>query len=195
MNVPTGNLDLHASRLAISDSSANLVAEMAIEELVRARLRQARLERGLTVAGLADRAGMATSTVSRLETGARRLSLMQIERLARALDRSTDALLATSPSPVAARDGRTWRPIGAERPDGPHVYRVVLPVELPVRHQHAGHQWLHVLAGTVRLVVGDSDRRLPAGATADFSTWEPHALVAVDRPAEALLVFRAVTPT
>jgi hypothetical protein len=47
----------------------------------------------------------------------------------------------------------------------------------------------------VRLLVGDSDRTLTAGATADFSTWEPHALVAVDRPAEALLVFRAVTPT
>jgi len=168
---------------------------MAIEELVRARLRQARFERGLTVAELADRAGMSASTVSRLETGARRLTLAQIERLARALERPTDALLGTSPDPVAARDGRTWWPVGAERPDGPHVYRVVLPVEPPVRHQHAGHQWLHVLAGTVRLLVGDSDRALPAGATADFSTWEPHALVAVDHPAEALVVFRATTST
>lgn len=143
---------------------------------------------------MADRAGLAASTVSRLETGARRLTLTHVERLARALERSTDALLATHPSPVPARDGRTWWPVGPERPDGPRVYRVVLPVGEAVRHQHEGHQWLHVLHGTARLLVGETDRTLRAGETADFSTWEPHALFAVDRPAEALVVFRG-TPT
>jgi transcriptional regulator with XRE-family HTH domain len=168
---------------------------MAIEDRVRARLRQARFERGLTVAAVAARAGMTASTVSRLETGARRLTLAHLERLARALERSADALLATHPSPVAvpARDGRTWWPVGPERPDGPRVYRVVLPVEEPVRHQHEGHQWLHLLDGIARLLVGDTDRTLQAGETADFFTWEPHALVAVDRTAEALMVFRAAT--
>jgi transcriptional regulator with XRE-family HTH domain len=166
---------------------------MAIDELVRARLRQARLERGLTVAELAERAGMTASTVSRLETGARRLSLAHVERLARALERPTDALLATEARPVPARDGRTWSPVGPERPDGPHVYRVVLPVEEPIRHQHEGHQWLHILAGTARLIIGDDDRTMRTGDTTDFSTWEPHALVAVGRPAEALIVFRNTT--
>jgi transcriptional regulator with XRE-family HTH domain len=163
---------------------------MAIEDRVRARLRQARFERGLTVAQLAGRAGMTASTVSRLETGARRLSLSHVERLAEALGLPTDALLATRPSPDPAHDGRTWRPVGRERPDGPRVFRVELPVEDPTRHQHEGHQWLHVLDGRVRLLVGAADRVLEAGETAEFSTWEPHALVAVDRPAEALIVFR-----
>ena len=163
---------------------------MAIEDLVRARLRQTRFERGLTVAEVAARAGMTPSTVSRLETGARRLTLAHVERLARALDRSTDALLATDPSPVPARDGRTWWPVGPERPDGARVYRIVLPVGETARHQHEGHQWLHLLDGTARLLVGGTDRVLRAGDTADFSTWEPHALFALDRPAEALVVFR-----
>jgi len=167
---------------------------MAIDDLVRSRLRQARFERGLTVAEVAERAAMTASTVSRLETGARRLTLAHVERLAHALERPTDALLATQLSPVPARDGRTWSPVGPERPYGPHVYRVVLPVEEPVRHQHEGHQWLHILDGTARLIVGDVDRTLRAGETADFPTWEPHALVAVVRPAEALIVFRR-TPT
>ena len=173
---------------------AKLVVEMAIEDRVRARLRQGRFERGLSLAQLADRAGMTASTVSRLETGARRLTLAQVERLADALELSTDALLATQPSPDPARDGRTWWPVGPERPDGPRVYRVVLPVEAPVRHQHEGHQWLYVLDGTVRLVVGAADRVLQVGETAEFSTWEPHALVAVDRPAETLVIFRLLIP-
>jgi transcriptional regulator with XRE-family HTH domain len=167
---------------------------MAIDDVVRTRLRQARFERGLTVAEVAERAGMTASTVSRLETGARRLTLAHVERLARALERSTDALLAIHPSPVPAQDGRTWWPCGPERPEGPRVYRVVLPVEEPVRHQHDGHQWLHVLDGTARLLVGDTDRTLEAGDSVDFSTWEPHALVALDRPAEALVVFRPAVP-
>ena len=167
---------------------------LALEDVVRARLRQARFERGLTVAQVAGRTGLTPSTVSRLETGARRLTLAHVERLARALERSADALLATDPSPVPARDGRTWWPVGPERPDGPRVLGVGLPVEEAVRHQHEGHQWLHVLDGTTRLLVGETDRTLHTGETADFSTWEPHALFAVDRPAEALVVFRATTP-
>jgi transcriptional regulator with XRE-family HTH domain len=163
---------------------------MAIEDRVRARLRQARFERGLSLAQLGDRAGMTASTISRLETGARRLTLAQVERLAEALEISTDALLAERPSPDPARDGRTWWPVGPERPEGPRVYRVTLPVEAPVRHQHEGHQWLYVLDGTVHLLVGAADRTLVAGETAAFSTWEPHALVAVGRPAEALIIFR-----
>jgi transcriptional regulator with XRE-family HTH domain len=166
---------------------------MAIEELVRTRLRQARFESGLTVAEVAARAGMTASTVSRLETGARRLTLAHVERLAGALGRAPDTLLATLPAPVRARDGRIWRPVGPERPDGARVYRVVLPVQAPVRHQHEGHQWVHLLDGIARLLVGASDRTLRAGDTAEFSTWEPHALVALDRPAEALIVFRAVS--
>lgn len=163
---------------------------MALDDLVRARLRQARFERGLTVAQVAARAGLTASTVSRLETGARRLTLAHVERLAGALGRPVDALLTSTPDPVPARDGRTWTPVGAEHPDGPRVFRVVLPVEEPVRHQHEGHQWLHVLTGTARLVVGATDRVLQAGDTAELSTWEPHALVAVGSPAEALIVFR-----
>jgi transcriptional regulator with XRE-family HTH domain len=161
---------------------------MAIEEQVRARLRQARFERGLSLADVGARAGMTASAVSRLETGARRLTLAQVERLAEALEVSTDALLAGVPTP--ARDGRVWSAVGAERTSGPRVYRIAVPVQAPELHQHEGHQWLHVLSGVVRLVVGASDRVLREGETAEFSTWEPHSLGAVGAAAEVLVVFR-----
>jgi transcriptional regulator with XRE-family HTH domain len=163
---------------------------MAIEEQVRARLRQARFERGLSLAALGERAGMTASAVSRLETGARRLTLTQVERLAEALEVSADALLAGAVESTPARDGRVWSAVGAERTSGPRVYRVVVPVDAPERHQHEGHQWLHVLSGEVRLVVGAVDRVLGVGETAEFSTWEPHSLGAVGAPAEVLVVFR-----
>ncbi|MDA0183166.1 helix-turn-helix transcriptional regulator [Solirubrobacter phytolaccae] len=163
---------------------------MAIEEQVRARLRQARFERGLSLAELGERAGLTASTISRLETGARRLTLAQVERLAAALELSTDALLASDAEPSPARDGRVWQPVGDESTSGPRVYRIVVPVEAPARHQHEGHQWLHVLSGTVRLIVGAGERELREGDSAEFSTWEPHALSAVGHPAEALVVFR-----
>jgi transcriptional regulator with XRE-family HTH domain len=42
---------------------------------IRARLRALREERGLSLDGVADAAGMAPSTLSRLETGKRRLAV------------------------------------------------------------------------------------------------------------------------
>jgi len=171
-------------------AAANLVAGMAIEEQVRARLRQARFERGLSLADVGARVGMTASAVSRLETGARRLTLVQVERLAEALEVSTDALLASEPEVGPARDGRTWVPVGEEATTGARVYRIAVPVHAPDLHQHEGHQWLHVLDGVVRLVVGPVERVLQAGETAEFSTWEPHALGAVGAPAEVLVVFR-----
>src|SRR3954451_20552198 len=91
MRPPATSISMPPS-LAAGIVPANLVAEMAIEDRVRTRLRHARFERGLTVAQVADRAGMAASTVSRLETGGRRLTLVQVERLAPALELSPDVL-------------------------------------------------------------------------------------------------------
>src|SRR5262245_14963196 len=112
---PPGTSICMQTSLEAFATPANLVAGMAIEERVRARLRQARFERGLSLAELGERAGMTASTVSRLETGARRLTLAQVERLADALELSTDALLVEEAAPSPSFDGRTWQPVGEER--------------------------------------------------------------------------------
>jgi transcriptional regulator with XRE-family HTH domain len=168
-----------------------------LEDRVRARLRQVRFERGLSVAGLARASGLAASTVSRLETGARRLTLAHVAGLARAMDVSIDELVAADPArltadnPPRSRDGKTWHAIGPERPTGARVYRVRIPDDLghPRLHSHEGHQWLYVLDGTVRLVIEQHDLVLNEGQAAEFHTWRPHWIGALDRPAEALIIF------
>ena len=60
---------------------------------VRRRLRELRTQRGLTLEEVATRADIDVSTLSRLESGKRRLALDHLPRLASALSVSTDDLL------------------------------------------------------------------------------------------------------
>lgn len=113
------------------------------------------------------------------------------------MDVPTDELLATDPAqranddPSRSRDGKTWQAVGPERTTGARVYRVGIPVDLrqPMLHSHEGHQWLYVLDGRVRLIIEDHDLILSQGQAAEFHTWRPHWLGAIDHPAEALVIF------
>lgn len=165
------------------------MANADFEDRVRARLRQARFERGLTLARLAAAAGLATSTVSRLETGARGLSLAHVDRLAAALGLAPEALVGAAPAaPAPAADGRGWEPLGDERTTGRRAYRVTVPAAAgpPQLHGHEGHQWLYVLGGALRLVTPDADLVLARGQAAELSTWTPHWLAG---PADLLVLF------
>lgn len=54
---------------------------------------------------------------------------------------------------------------------------------------HPGHDWLFVLSGTVHLTLGERQIAVKEGEAAEFSTMTPHAVTAVDEPAELLMVF------
>ncbi|ADB52246.1 helix-turn-helix domain-containing protein [Conexibacter woesei] len=172
-------------------------ADDDVEERVRGRLRQLRDERGLTLAEVAFAAGMATSTLSRLETGARRLTLAHLPALARALGIATDELVAAprravapDRSPWTTADGVTFVPL-TEPGDGPRVCRLLLPAGLhhPAPKTHEGHQRLHVIDGRLRLVLGGKEQILAPGDSTEFSTWLPHCSSAVEEPVELLVIF------
>jgi transcriptional regulator with XRE-family HTH domain len=87
-----------------------------LEDTARRRLRTLRQARGWTLDDLAARAHVGASTISRIETGQRRLALDQLVTLARALGVSVDDLLADDgagddvvirPSP-SADGGAVW---------------------------------------------------------------------------------------
>ena len=44
----------------------------------------------------------------------------------------------------------------------------------PLLRSHEGREWLYVLSGRLRLVLGDRDAVLGPGETADFDTNTPH---------------------
>lgn len=168
-----------------------------VEELVRSRLRAIRRHRGLSLDELADRSGVGASTISRLETGNRSISLDVLVPLARELGVGVDELLAQDddgdvvirPRPTDWHGMTIW-PLS--RPGSSMVsfkVRFEPVLEDPEPQVHPGHDWVFVLAGAVQLTLGERSIRIDQGESAEFPTMTPHAFRAVGGPAEAIMVF------
>ncbi|MUL77487.1 helix-turn-helix domain-containing protein [Mycolicibacterium sp. CBMA 226] len=172
-----------------------------IEARVRRRLRELRTQRGMTLEDVARAADIDISTLSRLESGKRRFALDHLPRLAAALSISTDELMrapeAEDPRVRGAshsRDGITYWPLTRGGPAGGlHTFKIRVsarrrtpPAELPA---HDGQEWLYVLSGNLRLLLGDRDFTIKPGEAVEFSTWTPHWFGTVDGPVEAIAIF------
>lgn len=152
---------------------------------VGARLKALRQRRDLTLTELAARTGISTSTLSRLESGGRRPTLELLLPLARAHGVTLDELVDAPPTgdprvtlrPLSTSDGATVIPL-SRRPGGIQAYKFVLPRgdddDEPRLHVHEGYDWVFVLDGTLRLVLGEHDLLLSPGEAAEFDTRTPH---------------------
>jgi quercetin dioxygenase-like cupin family protein len=60
------------------------------------------------------------------------------------------------------------------------------PRKLPV---HEGSDWLYVLSGRLRLLLGEQDLTIEPGDAVEFSTWTPHWFGAVDGPVQLIMIF------
>ncbi|MFY1677742.1 MULTISPECIES: helix-turn-helix domain-containing protein [unclassified Streptomyces] len=168
-----------------------------IEALARSRLRGMRTTLGYSLEELAERTNLSPSTISRVETGKRTLSLDVLVPLANALHISLDALfevpsdddVVIRPVPHSSGTRTTW-PLS--RPDGRTVaVKMRLePTETPPGLRvHPGHDWFLVLEGRARLWLGDRRIDVERGEAAEFETMVPHAITALDAPAELIMVF------
>ncbi|MDQ0791295.1 transcriptional regulator with XRE-family HTH domain [Streptomyces sp. B3I8] len=168
-----------------------------LDNLVRRRIRALRLAQGWSLEELAARARLSQSTLSRIETGRRRLALDQLVTLARALDTSLDQLVETAvddvvshPAIDAARGQMSW-PLKAQ--PGVTVVRQRMtkpPPDNPSRMRaHPGHEWLVVLSGTATLLLGNRRLRIETNQAAEFPTMLPHAIGAEGGPCEVLGIF------
>jgi transcriptional regulator with XRE-family HTH domain len=171
-----------------------------VDARVRRRLRALRTERGLTLQQVAEQANIDVSTLSRLEAGKRRLALDHIPRLAAALGVSTDELLGSVPPqdprvrsrPRKFEDLTMWPLTRRGSAGGLHAYKVNISAKRRTppdeRRVHEGHDWLYVLSGRLRLLLGDQDLTIEAGEAVEFTTWTPHWFGAVDGPVELIMI-------
>ena len=148
------------------------------------RLRALRRERGATLAQLSETTGISVSTLSRLESGQRRPTLELLLPLARAYQVPLDELVDAPdtgdprihPRPIR-RHGVTFLPL-SRRPGGVQAYKEIIPPHWPAgppeQQTHEGHEWLYVLSGRLRLLLGEHDIVLTAGEVAEFDTHTPH---------------------
>jgi transcriptional regulator with XRE-family HTH domain len=164
------------------------------------RLRALRRERETTLAALSEATGISVSTLSRLESGSRRPTLELLLPLARAHGVTLDELVGAPPTgdprvhlrPVT-RHGMTMLPL-TRRAGGIQAYKLVLPGARgsaePQTQTHEGYEWLYVLNGRLRVVLGEHDLVLSPGEAAEFDTRVPHWFGAAGPgPAEILSLF------
>ena len=175
--------------------------EEPVDVRVRRRLRELRTERGLTLQQVADGSSIDVSTLSRLESGKRRLALDHIPALASALGVSADDLLGAGPAqdprirskPRRYKGLTLWPLTQRGHASGLHAFKIIVdpdrtvpPSPLPV---HEGHDWLYVLAGRLRLLLGEDDLVIEAGEAVEFTTLTPHWFGAIDGPVELIGIF------
>ncbi|GAA3497419.1 XRE family transcriptional regulator [Streptomyces prasinosporus] len=166
--------------------------------LVGPRLRALRRGRGITLAELAAVTGVSESTLSRLESGQRRATLELLLPLARTYDVPLDDLVGAPRTgdprihlkPIR-RFGMVFVPL-SRRPGGTQAFKMIIPARPeplePTPQTHEGSEWLYVLNGRLRLLVGDRDLTLSPGEAAEFDTSQPHWLGSADGGVVELLV-------
>lgn len=177
-----------------------MTQELGVDAIIRLRIRTLRQARGWSLEALATRAGLTISTLSRIETGNRRIAVDQLIALARALETTLDELTAPEdageiiirPQPVAVPGMTTWLLSDAKALNGVSVTKIRFdPREVkqePELRVHPGKEWFTVLLGEIKLRLGERVFHIPAGQAAQFETMTPHSIQAHGGPAEILSI-------
>jgi transcriptional regulator with XRE-family HTH domain len=165
-----------------------------LEALVRQRIRGLRAARGWSLDELAARCLLSPSTLSRIETGHRRIALDQLAPIARALGTTLDQLVESdSDDDVVIRPHRddrrgitTWL---LARDSSQTVCKMRITRTMPEQLRvHPGRDWFTVLSGTIALRLGERTILVATNEAAEFSTLVPHAFGAHGGPAEVLCI-------
>jgi transcriptional regulator with XRE-family HTH domain len=163
----------------VDDTSAAITTAL---DQVGGRLRRIRTQRRLTLTAVADSTGISKSTLSRLENGQRRPTLELLLVLSQAYRVPLDDLVAApevgdprirlKPGRVK---GRTVIPL-TRQADGMQAWKIIIPTSksTPEPRAHDGHEWIYVLSGHMRFILGDQDMVLGPGEVAAFDTTAPH---------------------
>lgn len=199
MCLALGHFKSSARCLQHSHTLLPVTQDDRLEDTLRIRLRSLRNAHGWSLDELAGRTNISPSTLSRLETGRRRIAIDQLVTLAQALGTTVDELLAErDEGEVVIRprrdtaDGVTfWLLTDPDDVSDRVVAKMRFPkrTKLPEPRVHAGRDWLYVLTGTLRLQLGNRQVLVRAGQAAGFDTMTPHSMGGHEGPAEILSIF------
>lgn len=177
-------------------------------ELLGLRVRRLRRANGWTLAELAGRAQLATSTLSKVENNQLSLTYNNLTKLAAGLD--VDIANLFTDDTVAETDGRvavSQRGAGRRQatPNFSHEYlfadllhKAMVPIFTAVESrsieafgemdQHDGEEIIYVLEGAVDIYIGNAPpRRLRAGDSCYFDARTPHAAITVSATVACIL--------
>lgn len=172
------------------------------------RIRDLRASRGWTLDELARRSGVTKSYLSRLEDGDRQPSIATLLSLSDAFGISiqvlfeaqraaeTCSIIRAEEAAVREGNGLFYASLtGGALPYSMQPIRVTVPADRTgdELYRHDGEEWLYVLSGHLRLILGEDTHELSPGDAAHFDARTPHRLVASgERDVELILVACAV---
>lgn len=178
-----------------------MTQDLPMETVIRQRIRGLRLAHSWSLDTLAARCFLSPSTLSRIETGHRRIALDQLVPIARALGTTLDQLVepvgdgdvVIRPEPEHSTGLTTWLLSRERMANGQTVAKMRITDERPTGPEqlrvHPGREWFTVLSGTVRLHLGERTILVPTGEAAEFSTMVPHVIGAHGGAVEILTIF------
>lgn len=177
-----------------------MTQELDVDTLIRLRIRGLRQARGWSLDALAARCHLSPSTLSRIETGQRRIAVDQLVVIARCLDTTLDQLVESAddsdvvirPEPEHTPGLTIWQLTREGTTPGVGVAKMRITADRPAgpAHQgvHPGREWFTVLSGTAHLHLGERLLVVKEGEAAEFSTMVPHLISAADGPVELLVI-------
>jgi transcriptional regulator with XRE-family HTH domain len=192
-------------------------AEVPAHVELGVRLKQRRLEAGLTLAALAEQAGFGKAYLSRIENGKKVPPIGSLARIASVLGIEAASLLSDNAlASQAQKAQQSWRGASlVKRADKrptvmggsafgydylsltdattgralqPFLFTFPDKVDKFVFFEHEGEEMMHVLTGRVEWQVGVDKFILEPGDTLHFDSRIPHRGHALSGPATALVV-------
>jgi transcriptional regulator with XRE-family HTH domain len=204
--------DMHKT-LADADTAERFITEKHLGE----RIRRLRLKKSMGLVDLGKHTGLSASFLSQLETGRVVPTLRNLARIAMVFSKDLSYFFESEPAAIfrvhrkkdrvrmpqtgVEPPSYTFESLGYMVPDrqmDPY-FAEFLPLQEqvePKAHQHAGFEFLYVLAGEMALRHGDQEAMLAPGDAVYFDAATPHSYrCAGSRPAEAIIVTTHQTPS
>ena len=152
------------------------------------RIRQARLDKGISLDYMANETGMSKNMIKEIESGEKRPSVGTLLQISRTLHVDSGFLLKESEDQVEKRskaytkrtDNYAYTAL-TENAENKHLKAFKIVVEAQKKHdgvgfQHEGEEFVFVLEGSVEYKVGDHVNKLKSGDSLHFNSGIKHDL-------------------